>query len=367
MERKNYLDNIRWITVILVMLYHVIYVYNSQGILKNISACGYPALDRLMYTVYPWFMVLLFIVAGISAKYSLDKRSTKEFIKDRAVRLLIPSLVIPLAIGWTAGYITDIENDMFMGAGDKIPGFIKFIVYVLSGQGPLWFAQELFIAALVLVLIRKIDKKRKLEKLCGNFKWWGFLILYVSFLVAANILNTPLIEVYRNGFYINGFLLGYYVFSNDNVIEMLRKAKFYLVPAAVITGIGYFFYIVFAVEPRITDNVLTTVNFCSLRILRNPVTNLFAYIAVLAIFSIAKDVLNFRNKFSIYMNKANFAYYALHYFVLIGIAFGLEKLTAFPTWACYLICTFGMITVTTILYLIISRIAFIRKILLGMK
>ena len=27
--RKTYLDNIRWITVVLVVLYHVIYIYNG--------------------------------------------------------------------------------------------------------------------------------------------------------------------------------------------------------------------------------------------------------------------------------------------------------------------------------------------------
>ncbi len=367
MERKNYLDNIRWITVILVMFYHVIYTYNSQGVIKNTAACGYPVLDRGMYFVYPWFMVLLFIVAGISAKYSLQKRSSKEFIKDRALRLLVPSFVIPVVIGWSVGYITNLENDMFMGNGDKIPGVIKYIIYVVSGQGPLWFAQELFIASLVLVLIRKIDKNKKLDALCEKFEWWGFLILYVSFLLFANILNTPLVEVYRNGFYINGFLLGYYVFSNDRVIEMLRKARFVLVPAAVITGIGYVLYIVFAIEPLATNDVLTTVNYSSLRVLRNPLTNFYAYIAVLAIFSVAKDLLNFKNKFSEFMTKANFGYYALHYFVLVIIVFALEKLPTLPMWSCYLISTFGMIGVTTVLYLVIRRIPFIRKLLLGMK
>ena len=30
--RKYYLDNIRWITVVIVVLYHVIYMYNAEGI-----------------------------------------------------------------------------------------------------------------------------------------------------------------------------------------------------------------------------------------------------------------------------------------------------------------------------------------------
>ena len=29
--RKHYLDNIRWMTVILVVVYHVIYMYNAEA------------------------------------------------------------------------------------------------------------------------------------------------------------------------------------------------------------------------------------------------------------------------------------------------------------------------------------------------
>ncbi len=29
--RKYYLDNIRWVTVVLVVIYHVIYMYNGEG------------------------------------------------------------------------------------------------------------------------------------------------------------------------------------------------------------------------------------------------------------------------------------------------------------------------------------------------
>ena len=28
--RKAYLDNIRWVTVVLVVIYHVIYMYNAE-------------------------------------------------------------------------------------------------------------------------------------------------------------------------------------------------------------------------------------------------------------------------------------------------------------------------------------------------
>ena len=74
--RKYYLDNVRWMTVVIVVFYHVLYMYNAEGILggagriTNLSVQPY---DAFMYFVYPWFMPVLFITAGISSKLYLDR------------------------------------------------------------------------------------------------------------------------------------------------------------------------------------------------------------------------------------------------------------------------------------------------------
>jgi len=84
--RKYYLDNIRWATVLLVLIYHVCYLFNNVGDLGGIgSGRSIPAFNTLLYFVYPWFMALLFVIAGISARYSLEKRSYKQFVSERAV------------------------------------------------------------------------------------------------------------------------------------------------------------------------------------------------------------------------------------------------------------------------------------------
>ena len=35
-------------------------------------------------------MALLFVIAGMCARYSLEKRSVKEFVKERVSKLIIP-------------------------------------------------------------------------------------------------------------------------------------------------------------------------------------------------------------------------------------------------------------------------------------
>ena len=91
-ERKAYLDNIRWITVLLVTVYHVGYLFNGVGVLGGIPNAKHLAVwDGFLYIVYPWFMVLLFLVSGICARYALEGKTNQEFLRDRRDRLLVPS------------------------------------------------------------------------------------------------------------------------------------------------------------------------------------------------------------------------------------------------------------------------------------
>lgn len=71
--RKNYLDNIRWTVIILVLVFHVVSIFSSCGAVMSINAPGIPALDTIGYLIYPWFMCLLFVVSGICARISLEK------------------------------------------------------------------------------------------------------------------------------------------------------------------------------------------------------------------------------------------------------------------------------------------------------
>ena len=70
-KRKHYLDNIRWVITIVVILYHVIYMYNAEGIVGvvgKITNQNVQYQDAFQYAVYPWLMPIFFIVSGISAK-----------------------------------------------------------------------------------------------------------------------------------------------------------------------------------------------------------------------------------------------------------------------------------------------------------
>lgn len=350
--RKHYIDNIRWTTVVLVIVYHVIYIYNSFGILTNLAEPGIPEMDFLAALVYPWFMVLLFVIAGMSARYALKKRSGKEFAKDRTLKLLVPSFAIIFIYGWINGLITDLEVDMFAQAPVAVPGIVKFAVYCLSGIGPLWFARELFFASMLLLLIRKIDKKDKLYELGGKANIVVLVALFAAVWISSFLFNTPIIEVYRNGIYFFTFFLGYYVFSHEEVTDRLVKWKIPLLIAAILSGVAYGF-------------LFYGVNWTTKECLRHIVTNLYLWLTVLAIIGCFKAWFNKTNKFATYMTKANFGFYVLHYTLLLVVAYFWVRNTDFPLIWHYIVPGIATFILIPPIYELIKRIPVLRLLILG--
>ena len=176
--RKAYIDNLRWQAVILVLVYHVFYIFNGVGVLGGMG--GFTKVqyqDSILYFVYPWFMVLLFLISGMSSRYALTHRTHKQFIKDRTVKLLVPSTLGLLAFQWMVGYL----NIKIGGGWDMIPPVIRYPVMVFAGTGPLWFIQMLWLFSLLLVLIRKLDSGDKFYIL------WKVQYRYHSFAVSSHL------------------------------------------------------------------------------------------------------------------------------------------------------------------------------------
>ena len=172
MERKHWIDNLRWVTVLLVLFYHVFYFYNNKGVFCGIGGFGeYPECkqyqDIVMYILYPWFMPLLFLLAGVSARYALQKQSAKEWFKARTRKLLVPGTIGLLVFHWMVGYFNTVVAAR-QGVFDGVPAIAKYFIMAFSGTGPLWFIQVLWLLCLVLLLVRVIDRKDKIWNWCGK-------------------------------------------------------------------------------------------------------------------------------------------------------------------------------------------------------
>lgn len=353
--RRKYLDNIRWTTVVLVVIYHVLYMYNGEGVMGvvgKITNLEVQYYDLFQYIVYPWFMCILFIVSGISSRLYLEKHTGKEFAKSRTRKLLVPSTIGLFAFQFIQGYF-----NMNMGDGatlpEGIPAPIVFIIMCLSGIGVLWYIQLLWLFSMLLLLVRKIEKDR-LWKLGGKTNILAIILFTIPVWGAALILNTPIICVYRFGLYGLLFFLGYFAFSHEEVIEKLKKYfALFLVPAIVLGVLFCIFNFgkVYADAP---------VN-------RTPLYTSYAWFACMAVLGGMAKYADFENKFTSFMTKKSWGLYVFHYLGISMVAIRLVKPGFISAVPAYLLSTIAAFAVAFVLYEIISRIPVYRWMVLGIK
>ncbi len=377
MERKHWIDNLRWVTVLLVLFYHVFYFYNNKGVFGGIGGFGeYPEYkqyqDIVMYILYPWFMMLLFLVAGISSRYALEKMSASRFLGSRALKLLVPATIGLFVFQWMTGYFnTQVAalaqgTDLFADIPETVPNGIKIIIkyfaYSLSGIGPLWFIQDLWIFSLLIVLIKKLDKNDRFWNWCGKANIPVIILLGVLIWLASQTLimnprkDSPdgLYNLYKPLAYFVPFLMGYFVFSHDAVQERVKKMHWPMLICAVCacvalcwTGWGQ-------------DN--TTPQFLS-----GWLNCLYAWLMILAMLGCFKAWFDKTNKFATYMTQSSFGIYVMHYLVIASLGYMMKMYTNLAPWMMYVILFVAVMTIPFALYEIIKRIPFIRWCVLGMK
>ena len=350
--RKPFLDNLRYAIVLMVAFYHVVYQFNSVGVIRNVAIPGIPALDVVLYVLYPWFMAALFLISGICARYSLEKQSPGTYLKSKIRRQLVPSVAIIFLIGWTSGWVTNQYTDMF--GGYPVPGAAKYLVWCLSGIGVLWFLHELLLCEAVLAIIRKLDKKDTLWRLGGRFKLPALCLLVFALWGSTQILNTPLLEIYRNGFYLFAFLAGYAIFSHTHIQELLAKWSPVLLAVSGVLAVIY--------TMRFWGE-----NYAAMPNLKAFLTNAYAWFACLAVLGSGKRWLDRETGFTRYMAGRSFGIYVLHNPLIVLCAFTFDRLLHLPVWSMYLALPIVLAVLLPPLIAVVKRIPILRTLVLGEK
>ena len=361
--RKHWLDNLRWVTVLLVLLYHVIYFYNNKGVFGGIGGFGdgpqYQ--DVVMYILYPWFMPLLFLLAGISARYALEKYPAKDWFKARTRKLLVPGTIGLLVFHWMVGYFNTAVAAK-SGAFAGMPGIGRYLMWAVSGTGPLWFIQDLWLFSLILLLIRKLDPENRFHEWCGKLGIVWIILLGVLFWAGEQTLirnprpESPdgLLNLYKPVFYLIPFLLGYFVFSHEQVQDKLGRIWIPLLGCAAAAGIALI------VTTFGQDNT-------SPQYLGSPLNCLYGWLMCLAMIAWFRTRFDRTSPFAGYMTRSSFGIYIVHYLVIASLGYMMKVYTDLPPVAMYLILGVAVFTLSPLIYEIIRRIPVIRWCVLGEK
>ena len=157
--RKHYVDNLRNLTILLLFPVHTFMIWNDFGSRFYIWQGENRILSTLIVFVNPWFMPLLFVLAGASARYALQKRTTKEFVRQRIHKLLIPFLcgmifLVPFQTLYARKYFDHYTG----GVLDNWKYFFTHLTD-FSGYdgaftpGHLWFILFLFIISMIALVL----------------------------------------------------------------------------------------------------------------------------------------------------------------------------------------------------------------------
>jgi len=364
--RKHWIDNLRWVTVLLVLFYHVIYFYNNKGVFGGIGGFGeYPQCpqyqDVVMYILYPWFMPLLFILAGISARYALEKKSAKEWFKARTRKLLVPGTIGLFVFHWMVGYFNTVVAAR-QGAFGDMPLIGRYLLCAVSGTGPLWFVQLLWLLSLVLLAVRACDKNDRLWNWCGKLNIVWIILLGVLYWASAQtlIMNPRpesadgLLNLYKPIFYLVSFLLGYFVFSHEEVQQKVKQAWIPLLVCAVVSGT------ILIVTTFGQDNT-------SAIYMSSPLNCLYGWLACLGLMGWFQAKFDYTGKFGSYMTRSSFGLYIVHYLVVASLGYMMKMYTQLPPVAMYVILTIAVFTLSPLLYEGLRRIPFVRWCVFGEK
>ncbi|PKL57946.1 MAG: hypothetical protein CVV34_04880, partial [Methanomicrobiales archaeon HGW-Methanomicrobiales-5] len=357
MVRLHFIDNLRWMSILMLFPFHTAFIF-CTGWYGYYVLSDFPstAAHCLTVSVEPWIMPLLFLIAGVSTKFALEKRSPRMYLKERVTKLLVPFLaglvlVCPVIAYYALKFHTGYTGS-FAGA------FVHFFSSILTIQDPpngmtgdfsvdhLWFILFLFIFS--VVALGMILLIRRHAGLPLNPDTMGLPILVLLF-IPVWLLNGVgfLVTGYSFMAYFALFLIGYYLFSMDFVLAKLEEYWAVLLSAWIILTIGVMgtYGIILGHDEVFWGNSALYV--------------LTGWIGVLALMGAGRHLLDRTNTVAAYMGAASYPVYILHQAILVAIAYYV-LMFAIPPALQFLAIVILSILLTFACYEIIRRIPGVR-------
>lgn len=197
--RLFFIDNIRWLMIIFVVMTHAAVTYSNLGMWYYIEPAKLDIVSLAFFGIYQSYtqaysMGLLFLIAGYFVPGSFDRKGFSKFLSDRALRLGIPTLIYMLFINSTINYFF-LSFEWTATRPSVWQFFLDYIrtLNFLSGSGPMWFALALLIfsaAYAVFRLLRRGQKSPQREvELPGHLAVAGLSLFIAAFAFSIRLVQ----------------------------------------------------------------------------------------------------------------------------------------------------------------------------------
>lgn len=353
-KRKYYIDNLRWLAILLLFFFHAAQIWNG-GKYSGFYIWSHTntALYLFSTAVYPWYMTLLFVIAGISCKYSLQKRTFRQFTAERTEKLLVPFLFgLPVLVP-VMTYIAEVFFNGYTGTYVQQLGLFFTKETDLTGYhggftpAHLWFLLYLFVISLASLLIILLQKKHSPEFKIDRLPYFFLIFISLPEWICLYILNIGGKSI---GQFLILFLFGYYIFSEESNLKKIKQYRFLSLILCILSGSFYtYLYCIKNIQGIWMDGLYV----------------FYGWTGIITLLGIGQSRLNFHNRLSDYLSHASFPIYILHMPILVVTGFFVLKLPVGTAGQFSLIVFISLIT-TFFVYEIVKKIPILRF-FLGIK
>jgi len=158
--RLAWVDQLRTLMIVLVVNMHACVTYSHVGGWYVHEGSDPPLRIKIGFIFWQghlqsFFMGILFLVAGYFAHGSLERRGPAGFMRERLVRLGLPTLLYMLVLGPLIVFAINPGGEAF---GSRSGAYLRYLAHgrFLGGSGPMWFAAALLIFSAVLAGLRAV-------------------------------------------------------------------------------------------------------------------------------------------------------------------------------------------------------------------
>lgn len=353
--RWDWIDNLRMLTILLVVNMHACVTYSFVG------SWYYDAPPEPSITVkipflfwqahlQAFFMGLLFFIGGYYADRSLVKRGAGPFVKERLRRLGIPAL---LYIALLHPFIVLILHPGYKASDDFLRDYLQFWTSgrILSASGPMWFALALLLFSLILAAAGKAIPSG--EPRPFRLKASTVLLISVATGVASFLIRTvqPIGSSIFNfqlcyfAQYVVVFCLGVLVSRRDWLAALANDplAKRLGWVALVIGPLGLLGVLIASLPIPEKGPVPFMGGWNSTALGLAVWEQVVGFALALGMMAVCANRFNRRTRFSGWLSDRSFAVYLLHPPILVGLALLMQPYRTNPYVMATLLTTFGLI------------------------
>jgi len=156
--RQAFIDQLRGLTSLLVVLHHTAITYGGAGswyykeVAPSSAGIAGPLLSLLCAIDQAWFMGAFFLWAGYFTPGPFARKGPARYFAERLVRLGIPLVVF----GFFLDALTNAIADLGRGR-DFSTGLVRRLLSLEYHPGPLWFVQALLVFSVAFALWRRFN------------------------------------------------------------------------------------------------------------------------------------------------------------------------------------------------------------------